>query len=119
MVKDELHGKQTFPDEFALTISHLRDSLGVSNWPDFKNKMFDLCGVEIKVGSWQHLAPKYKRQHPPNGEILWILESCKLFRFLNGEPVTAGKLLGIYFGAYDYKGNPTAPNGAGSKTGIR
>lgn len=114
---DKMQGnQQVYPQEFAAALELLRESLGVTNWPDFGHKMQELTGIRIKVGTWQHMAPNYKRNNWPNSECLYILEASGVFRFRNGEAVTAGKLLAIYHGDRDRFGNPIikSTNGAGS-----
>lgn len=114
---DKIQGnQQVYPQEFAAALEFLRGSLGVTNWPDFEYKIQELTGIKIKRGTWQHMAPNYKRNNWPNSECLYILEAANLFRFQNGEPVTAGKMLAIYNGDRDRFGNPIikSTNGAGS-----
>lgn len=97
---------KVYGDEFAKAVTHCRDQLGVTNWNEFKFELKRRTGIIIKPGTWQHVAPVFHKKHPPSGEILWVLESANIFKFSNGEAVTASKLLGIYYGVYDANGNP-------------
>lgn len=108
---------QVCPQEFGAALVLLRDSLGVTNWPDFKNALLARTGIEIQVGTWQHLGPNYRREGWPNSQVCFILEVAGIFRFHNGEPVTSGKMLEIYAGLRDRLGNSiprAATNGAGN-----
>lgn len=109
--------QQVHPQEFAAALVLLRDSLGVTNWHDFGHALKERAGIEIQVGTWQHLGPNYRRGGWPNSQVCFILELAGIFRFQNGEPVTSGKMLEIYAGLRDRFGNSIpkpATNGAGN-----
>ncbi|NDC40279.1 MAG: hypothetical protein EBZ77_01825 [Chitinophagia bacterium] len=97
---------KTYGSEFAEVLIYCRDQIGASNWDDFKWELKKRTGIIIKPGTWQHIAPVFHKKFSPSGEVLWTLELAGIFKFPNGEPVTASKLLAVYYGKCDTNGNP-------------
>lgn len=92
-------------DEFGKAIESIRSRLGATNWYDFVRLVEEKTGQTLSIGNLQNLGPNYKRSGAPSAKTLWELEKVGVF-FENGELVTMRKLMDIFFGELDWRGDP-------------